>query len=83
MKQSVSSLTFRLKEKILEYRARIRFRINDALGYHIVYAYDCQNIEIENVRITEPSTWTVKSERRPDTTSQTSASKIVTSLPQI
>ncbi len=62
MKQSVSSLTFRLKEKVLEYRARIRFRINDTLGYHIVYAYDCQNIEIENVRITEPSTWTVKLE---------------------
>lgn len=53
---------FNLKEKVLSYRERLRNRKSEEFGCHIIYAYDCQNIAIENVIVYEPSTWTVKFE---------------------
>lgn len=53
---------FNLKEKVLSYRERLRNRKSEEFGCHIIYAYDCHNVTIENVIVYEPSTWTIKFE---------------------
>lgn len=54
--------TFNLKRKVLSYRDRLRNRKNEEFGCHVLYAYDCSDIRIENLIVYEPSTWTVKLE---------------------
>lgn len=48
---------FSLKERVLEARKRIRDR--KSVGYNIIYAYDCENITLDNLHVYESSTWTV------------------------
>lgn len=62
--------TFNLKERVLEYRARIRERIVDEIGYHIIYTYNSTDFVIKNITIYEPSTWTVKLDRSSNITIQ-------------
>ena len=48
---------FSLKERVLQARARIRPRKSE--GYNVIYAYDCENIRLNNLLIYESSYWTV------------------------
>lgn len=60
--KNYAQANFNLKEKVLQYRARLRNRKSEEFGCHIIYAYGCNNISVNNIKIYEPSTWTVKIE---------------------
>lgn len=48
---------FSLKERVLQARARIRPRKSE--DYNVIYAYNCENIRLNNLLIYESSYWTV------------------------
>lgn len=53
---------FNLKQKVLSYRERLRELKAEEFGCNLIYARDCERIEISDIVLYEPSTWTVKLE---------------------